>query len=126
MARIRRLLDDLQRRTRLLVRLGGTFTPRSRVEYRLHRLLMGRTRFADAGALAWAAVVPARLVSLPFVYAFHLATWPLVRRLHRGAPWSVVEVRFEGTVAAFVKQADASSAEDAARLRAELLAAPPT
>lgn len=57
--------------------------------------------------------VVVRVVTLPFVIAFDFASWPITSRTLGRGPWWVVELRFHGPDAEFVRVAKADSREEA-------------
>lgn len=88
--------------------------------YRLFRLRAGKTAGLATGdvVIALASLV-VRLVSLPLLTLLDLVVWPIVRLTFGRGSWWVVEVRFHGPDAEFVRIAEASSMEGAeARRRA--------
>lgn len=54
-----------------------------------------------------------RLVSLPFLTLFDYAAWPAVRRTLGRGSWWVVDLRFHGPDAEFVRIAESSTYEAA-------------
>ena len=108
------------RRPLRLVRRGRFLSPGARMRYRLHRMARGKVPGVDDGELVIAALGYAiRLATLPLALVGDLVALPLLRYLDRGADrWWVVEVRFHGADAEFVRIAEAPSDTEArARLR---------
>lgn len=107
----------------LLLQKGRVLTPRSRLRYRLSRLGIGKgpaLRFEDELSLVSVAL---RIVTLPVLTLVDVVSWPVIRRSQRSAPWWVVEVRFHGPDAEFVRIAEAPNQAAAEDRRTELLTA---
>lgn len=61
-----------------------------------------------------------RFVTLPFVTLFDFVSWPVARRMLGRGSWWVVEVRFHGPDAEFVRIAEASTQDEAMAKRTEI------
>lgn len=94
----------------LLLRKGRVLTPRSRLRYRLQRIRAGKVAGFETGdAAITIAALLLRLVSLPFFTLFDYIAWPVVgRTLGRGS-WWVVDLRFHGPDAEFVRIGESST-----------------
>lgn len=100
----------------LLLRKGRVLTPRSRLRYRL-----ARVRVTDWGLdELTVGVLIARFVTLPFLTIFDVVAWPVARRTLGRGSWWVVEVRFHGPDAEFVRIAEASTQDEATAKRTEI------
>lgn len=99
----------------MLVRHGRFLSPGARLKLRVHRIRTGNVLFADGLALL---AYPVRIVTLPVAVIGDWLAVPVLRLLDRGyRPWWVVEVRFTGWDAQFVRLAElASKSEATARM----------
>jgi hypothetical protein len=94
----------------LLLRKGRVLTPGSRLTYRLQRIRAGKVAGFETGdeAITIAALL-LRLASLPLLTLFDYIAWPVVRRTLGRGSWWVVDVRFHGPDAEFVRIAESST-----------------
>ncbi len=100
------------------MRKGRVLTPRSRMRYRFLRVRKGRVVGGDLDELS-IGVYAVRLVTIPLLVLWDWVTWPVVRRIAGRGPWYVVEVRFHGEDAEFVRIAEAPDQATAQQLRRE-------
>lgn len=93
----------------LLLRKGRFLTPRSRLRYRLARLTLPRREGFESVDEHTVVALILRLVTLPLLTLVDFAAWPVARRMLGRGSWWVVEVRFHGPDAEFVRLAEAST-----------------
>ena len=102
-----------------LIRHGRFLSPAARLQYRIYRLRTGNV-FAAGGPGGFRMVVlvyAVRVGTLPFAIRGDWCAVPLLRAIDRSpTSWWVVEVRFHGRDAEFVRVAEEPS-EQAARDR---------
>ena len=109
-------IDTQRRQPLLLVRHWRFLSPGARLKLRLHRMRTGNVFLADADLLAVVAY-GVRIITLPFAIAADWLAVPLLRVLDRDRDsWWVVEVRFAGWDAEFVRIAQARSEAEANNL----------
>jgi hypothetical protein len=119
------LVED-RRRPLLLVRRGRFLSPNERLRYRLYRMRTGNVFASNAGAdladglLVLVVAYGVRLVTLPIAIIGDWIAMPVLQRIDRSDKWWVVEVRFDGWDAEFVRIAEASSEVDARRRMSEI------
>lgn len=104
----------------LLLRTGRVLTPPSRLRYRLARVTASRNEGLGAADEHTAAALIVRLATLPLLTLVDVLAWPVVRRTLGRGSWWVVELRFHGPDAEFVRIAEASTRAEAMARRAEI------
>ncbi|MDP2290163.1 MAG: hypothetical protein Q8M22_03185 [Actinomycetota bacterium] len=84
-------------------------------------MLTGRVLLADGGFGSLVIAYALRVASLPFAVVGDWLALPILRLIDRGdRPWWVVEVRFHGWDAEFVRIAEAATRQEASARRDEI------
>lgn len=97
----------------LLLRKGRILTPRSRLRYRLARLRVAKRDGIESVDEHTVVALLVRLVTLPLLTVVDFLAWPMARRILGRGSWWVVQVRFHGPDAEFVRIAEAATQDEA-------------
>ena len=109
------LVRDSPQQPLRLIRHGRFLSPAARFQFRLHRMATGRVFLADGSSLLGVVIAYAvRVVTLPVAMIGDWLALPVLRMIDQAdASWWVVEVRFHGWDAEFVRIAEAPTKADA-------------
>ena len=105
-----------------LIRHGRFLSPSARFQFRLHRMATGHVFLAEDGGLVLMVIsYLMRIVTLPVAVVADFVAIPILRMIDRTAKsWWVVEVRFHGWDAEFVRIAEAATERDAKERLAQI------
>jgi len=107
-------MADSKNKPLRLLRRGRFLSAAARLRFRLHRMGTGNVFAADGGEPVLLVIAyTIRMLTLPLAIIADWIAVPVLRLIDRSETWWVVEVRFHGWDAEFVRIAEATTEAEA-------------